>query len=272
MSDKAAIGDGQANDAVAGDVESRDLLDQLLIFARYKLFLVAVPIACAVTAFLLSFLVPKMYAGSAQLLPPQQGSSGIASALLAQLGTASSVLPSLPFKNPSDLYVGLLKSRTIADGLIEKFKLVEGYDVGTLTAARRELAGRTRIGTTRDGLILIEVFDEQPPRAAALANGYVEQLQKLTVGLDITEAAQRRAFFEQQLRAAKENLATSEVAFKQAQISTGLIRVDEQARAIVENIARLRAAISVREVELQGLRQFASARNPDLVRSMEGLK
>jgi uncharacterized protein involved in exopolysaccharide biosynthesis len=218
-----------------------------------------------------SLLLANVYTGVAKVLPPQQNQS-TAAMLLGQLGGLAGIAGgSLGLKNPSDLYVGMLKSRTIADRLIERFDLQRAYECDTMVETRKALADSSNIAAGKDGLITIEVDDEDPKRAAAIANAYVEELDKLTQTLAITEAAQRRLFFERQLQQAKEGLAEAEVALKVTQEKTGLIKLDDQGKAIIEAVATLRAQISAKEVEVRSMRTFATEQNPEYMRSQQQL-
>jgi len=115
------------------------------------------------------------------------------------------------------------------------------------------------------------VDDKDPKRAAELANGYVEEFRKLSATLAITEAARRRLFFEQQLQQAKDNLTTAENAMAKTQQSTGVLQIDSQARALIESAAVLRAQVVAKQVEIEGMRSFATDDNPNLVLAKQEL-
>jgi uncharacterized protein involved in exopolysaccharide biosynthesis len=172
----------------------------------------------------------------------------------------------LGLRNPNDLYAGILKSRTIADRLIERFKLKELYESPNMVSARRALEDVTRVNTGKEGLISIEVEDKDPQRAADLANAYVQELDQLMQGLALTEASQRRLFFESQLAKARDQLVTAEAALRQAIDTKGIAGVDAQSRAVVGTTEQLRAQIGVKEIQLDSMRSFATERNPDAVR------
>jgi len=235
-------------------------LDVLIFLARHRRLLVLAPLAAAIGAAAISLLLPNMYAGVTKILPPQQNQPS-AALLLAQLGNITPNA-SLAIKNPNDLYVGMLKSRTIADSLVARFGLKELYDQETLQGTRREVEERTAISHGRDGIITIQFEDRDPKRAADVANGYVEELYKLTQTLAVTEAGHRRLFLEGQLKQTRNGLAEAEMALKKTQETTGLIKLDEQGRAIIEAVASLRAQIAAKEVEAGAMRLFATERNP----------
>jgi uncharacterized protein involved in exopolysaccharide biosynthesis len=181
-------------------------------------------------------------------------------------GLGGAVGAALPIKNPSDLYVGMLKSRTVADALIARFDLRKRYEQNLQSGARGRLQGRTTITAGKEGIIVVEVDDYDPKFAAALANGYIDELMKLTQVLAVTEASQRRLFFEQQLNRAKENLIQVEDTARRS-LQGGLVKVDDQGRAMVETTARLRAQMSAKEIQIGAMRTFAAEDNPELHRA-----
>jgi uncharacterized protein involved in exopolysaccharide biosynthesis len=251
------------------------LLDAVLILAKRKWIVCGVPlIASAVTLAILLF-TPDIYTATARIMPPQQSDS-TATALVGSLsglagGFGGSIGSALGLKNPNDLYVGILKSNTIADRLIQRFNLKERYRIERQLEARRALQEVTSITAGRDGLIVIEVDDEDPERAAALSNAYVEELDRLTGQLALSEAGKRRLFFERELAVIREKLGEAELALKATQEKTGLIQPDGQSKAIFEVYADLRARIAAKEVEVASLRSFATESNPDLARARQEL-
>jgi len=247
------------------------LLDLAIVVAKHKRLILGVPFAVGIIAAIISLLMTPIYTGTAKLLPPQQSQSS-ATALLSQLGALSGLAgAAVGIKNPNDLYVAMLKSRTVADSLIQRFKLQALYEAEYMVDARKALDKASEITSGKDGVITIEVEDEDPKRAAGLANAYVEELEKLTQTLGVSEASQRRLFFENQLKTTKSGLADAEIALQKTQEQTGLINLDEQGKAIIEAVATVRAQIAAREIQLRVMRSFATDRNPDLVRSEQEL-
>lgn len=245
------------------------LLDIAIVLAKHKRLIIGLPLLAAIITAGITLLMPNIYTGRAVLMPPQQQQS-TAAMMLGQLGALAGMAgSSLGIKNPNDLYVGMLKSRTVADALIEQFKLRELYDKDTLVETRKELVGNTSISSGKDGLIVIEVDDEVPQRAADMANAYVAELEKLTSNLAVTEAGQRRLFFEKQLLQAKDDLTNAEIGLKETQEETGLVQIDQQGRAMIEAVATLRAQIVAREVELAAMRSYATESNPEFFKTQQ---
>jgi uncharacterized protein involved in exopolysaccharide biosynthesis len=252
------------------------LLDVLVVLAKHKRIVLGGPFIVAIAAAIVSVLMPKVYTGTTRILPPQQSASA-ASALLSQLGGAWGGLGGLAggtlgVRNPNDLYVGMLKSRTVADNLIARFDLNRVYQQELKSNTRIVLQDNTSIAAGRDGIIAIDVDDKDPKRAAELANAYVDELMKLTRVLAVTEASQRRLFFERQLLQVKDNLTTAEIAARQGLQKGGLAQVDAQGRSMIEVTARLRAQISAKEVQIGSMRTFAAEGNPELQRTQQELE
>ena len=245
------------------------LLDLLIVVVRFRWLIVKIAACITAAAVIISLLLPIRYTASTSILPPQQGSSA-GSSLMAQLGSLGSVASlaggaSLGLKNPNDLQVAMLKSRTVEDAMVNRFHLMQLYDVPRQSDARKKFEKVVDIDSgSKDGLIRISITDSDPQRAAEMANGYVEEFKRLSAGLAVTEASQRRLFFEQQLSQAKENLANAEEDLKKTGQKTGLIQLDSQTRATIELLANLRGQIAAKEVEISAMRSFATGENPDL--------
>ncbi|CAN7244905.1 GumC family protein [Massilia sp. LjRoot122] len=247
------------------------LMDFVIALARRKKFLLFFPLILASVVAAITFALPNEYRANTRLLPPQQSQSG-ASALLAQLGGVAGMAAGVAgLKSPSDLYVGILKSRTIADELIARFDLKKAYGIESTEKARRILEENTVVSAGKDGLITIEVADENQKLVAPLANAYVEQLMKLTRVLAVTEASQRRVFYEQQLEQAKNNLADVESRLKGTLDTRGVVSVDAESRAIVETVGRLRAQVSAKEIQLGAMQAFMTTSHPEYRQVQEEL-
>lgn len=265
--------ESRATGSIAGSSDDQyTLVDLLTVLARRKRMLLVFPAVVAILTALLSLLLPNIYTATARILPPQQSQSQ-GTAMLGQLGIVSGISGAgIALKGRNDLYIGMLKSRTVGDAIIARFDLNKRYGHGHQSVTRATLAGQSSFNSGNDGIIVIDVDDPDPKTAAALANAYVDELYRLTQSLAVTEASHRRLFFEKQLKLAKANLASAEVELKRTQQETGLIRLDDQARALIENIARTRGQVSAKEVQLSVMREFATASNPDYLRAQQELK
>lgn len=266
----------QGLEAYAAQREDDEIrfLDVLIVLANHKWLVIGMPLFVGALAFAASFFITPTFTSTVKIMPPQQQQSSGVSAMLGQLGGLAGMAGGLGgLKNPSDLYVGLLESRTVADNLIVRFKLKERYDTATMDETRKALALATEITTgKKDGFIGISITDTDARFAADLANAYGDELSRLTQTMALTEASQRRLFFEKQLNTAKDQLADAEIALRTTQEKTGMISPGAQVQAIINNAAQLKGTIAAKEVQINAMRTFASGSNPDLIRALEELR
>jgi uncharacterized protein involved in exopolysaccharide biosynthesis len=252
------------------------LLDVMIVLASRKKLIVWVTATFTLAGALTSFLLPSRYTATASVLPPQQNTSlgaALASQATGLFGVASLASGTLGLKNPNDIYVGMLRSRTAEDAMVQRYGLMAEYRKRYLSDARKVFERRSTVdGSNKDGLIHITLWDYDPARAAELTNGYVDEFRDLSEHLAMTEAAQRRLFFEKQLQETKDNLASAEEALKATELETGLVQLDSQARALVDSAAQLRAQITAKQVQIRALETFATDQNAELVQAEQELQ
>ena len=238
------------------------MLDLLQVAADNLRLLVLVPLAAGLLALGICFAIAPTFTATTKFLPPQQQQSS-AAAMLQSLGALGGLAGAASgLKNPADQYVAFVKSESVQDTLIERFKLLNRYDERYLQDARKELERNTRVSAgAKDGLITVEVDDKDPVFAAQLANAHVEELQKLTSRLALTEAQQRRVFFERQLATTKNSLVKAEQALKGSGLNSSALKASPQ--AAVEGLARLNAAITAQEIKLASMRGYLTENAPD---------
>lgn len=254
MDDSAIHAEGGSNGRILS-------LDTLRVLLFRKGIIVGIALASGILAAIAVLQVKPTYTARATFLPPNSMSAS-PSMLQSQIGS----LGVLGLKDPSMIFVGILESRAVADDLIQQFHLQDVYKTKRLSQTEKALAGHTKFLPAKDSLIAIAVEDHDPRRAADLANGYLKELGSQNDRLALTEAAQRRLFFEKQLEKEKDLLSEAEVELRRVQEQTGLIRPGGQEEVQIAAIAQTRAAISSREVELAALSQGATDQNPDMVR------
>jgi tyrosine-protein kinase Etk/Wzc len=252
-----------------GDVKDDDeisLLDLLQVIVDNLRLLVLGPLVCGLAALGYSFTIPPTFTAKTQFLPPQQQQSSAAS-MLASLGALGGLAGAATgIKSPADQYVAFLKSVSVQDALIERFKFMDKHKVKLKTDARMALTGSVRIGSGKDGLISVEVDDKDPKFAADLANAHVEELRHLLGRLAVTEAQQRRMFFEKQLQITKENFTKADIALKSSGINSSVLKLSPT--SAVEAVARLKAGISVQEVKLGTMRNYLTESSPDFKQAL----
>jgi uncharacterized protein involved in exopolysaccharide biosynthesis len=221
--------------------------------ARHWLLVASCTFVCAGFGFGGSFLMQPRYVATTAFLLPQQPQSAAASALAA-LGPLTALAGvGGTVRTPGDQYAALMRSATVSDRMIERFGLMKEYDSQFRIDARRTLEKRVQITVgKKDGLITIDVEDTSPKRAAEMANRYVDELRDLSNSLAITEAQQRRAFFERQLRLTRDQLAKAQADLQGSGFNPGALKAEPKAAA--ESYARLKAEVAATEVKLQALR------------------
>jgi tyrosine-protein kinase Etk/Wzc len=238
-----------------------------LLFRRRHL-IYKVVLGATLVALVILFLLRPYFAATTVMIPPQSSSSGLG-ALSAALGGAGASLigeGTFGIRNTGETYVSLLTSQTVENAVIHRFNLMDEFKTKRLSDARKILEKRVDVVYgARDGLLRLTVEAHDPNRAAELANGYVEEFRKFSATLAVTEASQRRMFYEQELRNAKDKLANAEQQLKITEQKTGVMQLDAQARALIGSAATLRAEISAEEVEIQSLQLYATEGNPVLV-------
>jgi len=243
-----------------------DILDILLILARGRRRITIVTLVVFAMGGAVSFLLRPTFTATATILPPQQQQSSV-SAMMGQLGSLAGLGGGGNLlKNPADMFIGMMMSRTVADRMIDQFHLQNLYKKKTMDDTRKAFKSHITTEAGKDGLIEISVKDTDPHRASDLANGLIDGLHRLTSALAISEAGERRLFFNQQLEEEKTALAAAEEDLRKTQENTGLIQFSGQAEEIIRNVASLRAQIVSREVEMQAMRTYATEQNPDLTR------
>lgn len=265
----------QNSDGTPAPTQQLHLLDVLITLSKHRRFILWFTFGAAVLTTVIVFLIPNKYTAEAVVLPPGQNSS-MSSALLAQVGgtgaLASLAGAGLGIKNPGDMYVSLFRSRTVEDTLIERFGLMARYHKKNMVDTRIAFERRSTVVLgVKDGLIRITVTDRDPRFAAQLTNAYVDEFRKHSDSLTLTEASQRRAFFQQQLLEADANLTKAEEAMKKTEQSTGVLQLDSQARALIESAAVLRGQIAAKEVQLQSMRSAVTEDNPQYMMAEQQL-
>lgn len=244
-----------------------DVLDLALVLASRKWIILLCSAAGFMIALVLVLLVAPTYTAKAVILPPQQDQSS--AALMGQFSTLASVAGmggALGLKNPTDLYIGILGSQSVTDAMVKRFDIVKRFHPRRFSDARQIIKRAAKFVAEKDGMISISVTDQNPGRAATMANAYVDELQNLNNRLAIGGAAQRRLFFEQQLTQEKDKLANAEVDLKKTEELTGIISPSGQTETVIRQVAQLQADITSREVELDALRTSSTEQNPEVIR------
>lgn len=244
-----------------------DLLGVTTLLLREKVTIIKfMLVAVALTVFLVFVVIKPMFTSQATFLPPQNAPGSGISQLANQLGTLGAIGGLGGLKSSGDVYLGILGSRVIADGMVKRFDLQKVYGIKTISDTEKKLKARSTFVLGKDTLITISVEDRDPKRATDMANAYLESLREQNGRLALTESAQRRFFFEQQLEREKNALADAEVELKKTEEQTGLIAPVGQAQMQIDTMVQIRAQITSLQVELAAVKQGATEENPQVVR------
>ena len=249
------------------DEDEISLLDLATALGEEKATLFAIPFITTLVAVVVSLQMTPIFTAKTVVMPPQQQQSGAAAALASLGGLAGLTGAAGGIKSPDEMYVALLGSNNLQNRLIADLKLQERYEAKTLTDARAALKAQVRFSADKkSGLLNIEADDKDPAFAAELANRHVVELRTMLGRLAVTEAQQRRVFYEQQIQQTQDKLAVAEVAFRAAKEKSGMQVTTVLAESGVRASAELRGQIAAREVQLQAISRFATAQNPDTQR------
>ncbi len=247
-----------------------NLLDLLIVLAKHKKLIIGGTLGVGIVMALISLIMTPIYLAETKIYIPQSSPS-LSAQLLSQLGPMAGLAST--GKTPNDLYLEILKSRPARDRIIERFDLMKVYGSKTREDAEQTLLENIKAKQdVKSGVITFGVEDIDPKRSAALADAFIEEFRSLNKALALTEASQRRLFFEEQLKGAKESLSNSEEAMQDFQEKSGAVKIDTQATAVIEGISQLRAQIAAKEVELKVMRTYSTPQNPDIKRTEEQLR
>jgi uncharacterized protein involved in exopolysaccharide biosynthesis len=245
----------------------RSVALQRLVWTN-RLVVLRAAVAGLLVSTLIAFLIPRRFESAARLMPPDQGnaSMGMGMAMLSattggigsQLGSSLSSMAGdlLGLKNSSDLFIGILQSRTVQDDLINKFNLKKVYWDPRIEDARKDLDKHTTLSADRkSGIISIQVVDHSPQRAAAMAGEYVSELNWVVTQLNTSSAHRERVFLEDRLVQVNRDLEAAEKNFSEFASKKTALDIPAQGRAMIEASAELEGQLIAAETELQGLRQ-----------------
>jgi capsule polysaccharide export protein KpsE/RkpR len=247
---------------------SKQNLANLRLLWDRRALLLRTALYALLASTVVAFLIPARYESTTRLMPPdQQNTSGLAAAAAAISGAAGGGLSSLAgeylgIKSTSDIFVAILGSRTVQDKLIEQFDLRKLYSDSRMADARRDLAERTSVSVDRKSqVITISVSDRKPQRAAAMAEAYVAELNRLVADLSTSSARRERIFLEGRLQSVGQDLETAEKEFSQFASKNTTIDLKEQGKAMVDAAAELQGQMIAAQSQLEGLRQIYSDNN-----------
>lgn len=273
MTDSAPMQSKTSADSPIKDTDTKyeiNLIGHIELLLNYKKLIMALVLAAFVASAIVSMILPVRYTATARILPPKE-SAGAMNPLLTKAegmlgGLAGDLMGQ---KAPSELYVGILKSRTVADDLIQKFELRKRYNLAYIEDIYAKLAGRSRILADKNSrIIVVAVEDENPERAAQMANAYVDALDRINRKINITEGQKKRVFLEERLSRIRADLTRAETGLKEFQERHKLVSLEEQAKATIDVAAEIKGEIIAAQTKLEIQRQFGTQRQSEAVMLM----
>lgn len=212
------------------------------------------------------FVMPKIFESKVSILGPRDsggGGAGLAAALAAS-GAGQLLGGLIPGGGNSQVFLAILKSRTMALDLVDRFKLKEYYEAKFTEGAINGLQGATDISVSKEGVISVKVEDKDPKLAADIANAYIMNLDRMFSKLGTTDASRQRAFIVDRLEKTEKDLRQAEETLRRFQDSNKTIAMEGQARVAIDAAAQLKGQIVAAEVQLEVMRAFATENNPQV--------
>ncbi len=248
-----------------------NLLELLLVIVQHKKMIFLTCLVTFIVTCGITLLMPNIYTSTARILPPKDSKGGLSS-MLGGMSDLAALAGISTGGGSGELYIGMLKSRTVSDAIIDRFNLMEHYEWETRTGAYSNLATKAKFTLGKDdGILSVSFEDEDPKLAADIANAYIDELQKLNVKINLNNAGRERVFLENRLDLVRNDLAKAEDALKEFQEKNKAIRIDAQASAIIEAIASLKGELASKEVELGVLLSSQTEQNPQVIALREGI-
>jgi uncharacterized protein involved in exopolysaccharide biosynthesis len=252
------------------------LLDCLYVIRKHWRVEIGVFLAAVLAVATVSLLLPKEYEATASVLPPPETQGGGAlGAILSQSPGGSLLGGLLPIGSNRDLFISILRSRTMKDDVIKRFDLVKVYGFDKLTtplrSAREKLEEMTDVSVSKENAISVTARAYEPRMAADIANFYVENLDRLNTTINITDAGRTRLFLEARVAETHKALSEAEGRLKEYQSRSKAVVLEGQTKAVIEGAATLEGQILAAEVQLKVLETYSTPRNPDVIRLKEGI-
>ena len=249
-----------------------NLLEYLLVIVKHKKMIILTCVVTFIVTCGITLLMPNIYTSTARILPPQEKRGGLNSMLGGGVGGLAALAGISVGGGSGELYIGMLKSRTVSDAIIERFDLMSHYELESRSDAYNVLAGKAKFSLGKDdGILSVSFEDKDADLAAEIANAYVDELQKLNVQINLNNAGRERVFLEERLALVKADLLAAEEALKEFQEKNKAIRIDAQATALIEAIAQLKGELASKEVELGVLLSSQTDQNPQVIALREGI-
>jgi tyrosine-protein kinase Etk/Wzc len=250
----------QRNPKMESASETGESWWQLLgVLYRWRRFIISVTMFMAIASVGISLLLPNWYKASSRLLMSESSSSGIASALLGDLGSAAK---SLLGGSGGDYirYLAILNSRSVQTQIVDQFDLINVYE-----NADEEFPLEETLKSLEDNVefviddeydfMSVEVLDRDPQRAADMSNAYVALLDEVNNRLTTQTAGNFRRYVETRYKMAQEDRAAMLDSLADFQRRFGVMDLEAQTEAYFGQLAELRASTLQYEIQLAALKE-----------------
>lgn len=252
---------------LGGQPQQTHFFDYLYVLVKKRKFIITTVLAAAIITSVVTLLLPNWYAATASVLPPKRP-GGLLSLLEGSFGSILKTLPGVGGRfgvsQESYSYLAILNSRTAMEEVVRKFELIKVYDVddGMMEKAIKKLRSNAEFELATEGNIAITVYDKDPPRAAAIANYFVELLNRLSADLGSREARGNREFIERRYQQNQRDLKNAEDSLKAFQEKTGIYALPEQVESAIKAASELKTEALTKEVELGIAKRSLGVENP----------
>ena len=257
-------------DEIENDI---DFIELAITLGQEKKTILQIAGSFTLIGIVTSLLMTPVYTAKTIIIPPQTQAAGGMSAALASMGSLAGLggaigVGGLMGKSPDETYLAFMRSESVQNGVIKSLGLQERYEKKSMLSTREQLKDNVVLTSDKKaGLISIETQDKDPEFAVKLANQYVEEFRRVIDRLAVTDAQQRRLFFEQQIKKVQQGLLTAELAFREAREKSGMQVTAVLAETGVKASAEIRSQIAAKEVQLQAMGTFTTVQNPDTQRT-----
>lgn len=240
-----------------------DLLQYFFILVKYRKMILFIVLTAFAISIGYALFKGDIYTATASILPPRDSGGMSSAALIPQsIGLPSNLLN---IQTPSDLYEGMLRSRSVADRIIDKFELKERYGKKNMEETYKELAMRTNFQVSSQiQIISISVDDEDPVISADLANAYLDALDEVNRKVNVGASHNKRVFLEKRLKSVNSSLNEAESNLRAFQEKYGILSISDQSRSAIEGASKIKAEIITSEAELSMLKRFGTNKQKDV--------
>jgi len=238
--------------------DSKDLIWLVRFVWSHRRIYATVMVCSAVILLAVSFLIPKRYSASTHFIVKSDNSVNFENQAMMNGGLAA-----VGLKNPNDVYLGILRSRHVANRLIDKFALMSKFNVKTRDAARKQLNNAVNIVYLDGNIIEIEVENTSPTLSAQIADEYVIQLQDTLTDMSHQAILYKTKLLDEEIGRAWLAFREAEHSFVKFQQRNGLLPIESQVVALSNTMTTLQTQIAQKKIELSVVSRQTTPDNPE---------